>query len=200
MLRSAAEGERSALDELFENYRGRLRAMVQLRLNRRLQARIDPSDVVQDAYLQAVKRLDDYLKQPQLPPYLWLRHLTGKQLLAVHRHHLGTHMRDATREISIGQSSLPDADSTAMAIPIIDQASTPSREAIRAEEITRLQAALDRMNPADREIIALRHFEGLSNAETAHVLGLNPSAASSRFFRALKRFGAVLRQHGIEDV
>jgi RNA polymerase sigma-70 factor (ECF subfamily) len=173
--------------------------MVCLRMNRKLQARVDPSDVVQEAYLQATKGLDDYLSEPKLPPYLWLRQLTGKQLLAIHRHHLGTGMRDAGREISIDQSMLPDADSASMAIQIVDRGGTPSHEANRADEVRRLQEALDGMSPLDREIIALRYFEGLDNTQAAQVLDVSPSAASSRFFRALKRFGSVLREHGFEE-
>jgi len=199
LVRRAAGGDQAALEGLFTRYRDRLRRTVQLRLSRKLQARVDPSDIVQEAFLQASKRLDDYLSEPKLPPHLWLRQLIGKQLLAVHRHHLGTHMRDARREISIDQWRLPNVDSTSMAIQIIDKSNSPSSEVHRAGKISRLQVALDAMQPVDREIIALRHFEGLSNAEAAQILDINPSAASSRFFRAVKRFGAVVREHGIQD-
>src|SRR5262245_6226090 len=115
LLRRAAAGDQQAVNELFTLYRDRLRAMVRLRLNRRLQGRVDPSDVLQEAYLEVCKGLADYLQSPSLPFFLWLRHVTGQKLITVHRQHLGAQMRDADREISLYRGALPQASSASLA-------------------------------------------------------------------------------------
>src|SRR5262249_24772460 len=155
--------------------------MVALRLDRRLQGRIDPSDVIQEAYLTASVQLADYLKNPTLPFFLWLRLITGQKLVALHRHHLGTQARDAGREVALHQGALPEASSAALAAQLLGHDTRPSEAALRAEMALRLQEALNRMDALDREVLALRHFEQLSNAEAAHVLGVRESAASKRY-------------------
>ncbi len=166
--------------------------MVQLRLDRRLQGRIDPSDVLQEAYLEISRCLADYLRDPVLPFFLWLRFITGKKLQALHRHHLGTQVRDAGREVSLHRGALPQASSVSLAAQLLGRYTSPSQAAIRAELQVRIQEALNSMDPIDREVLALRHFEQLSNAETAQVLGLKEAAASNRFVRALKRLKTIL--------
>jgi RNA polymerase sigma-70 factor (ECF subfamily) len=98
LLAQAAAGDQTALTQLFTRYRKRLKQMIRLRLNRRLQGRIDDSDILQEAYLEAAKRLPDYLATRPIPFFLWLRHLTGKKLVDAHRRHLGAKMRDAGQE------------------------------------------------------------------------------------------------------
>src|SRR5690349_2460445 len=115
LLRRAAAGDEQAVSALFMRYRDRLRAMVRLRINRRLNGRIDPSDVLQEAYLEISKGLADYLRDPALPFYLWLRHVTGQQLIAMHRQHLGAQMRDADREVALYRGALPQASSVSLA-------------------------------------------------------------------------------------
>jgi RNA polymerase sigma-70 factor (ECF subfamily) len=166
--------------------------MVQLRLDRRLQGRVDPSDVLQEAYLEVARSVGDYLKNPEIPFYLWVRFITGRKLQAVHRHHLGTHARDAGREVSLHRGSLPQASSVSLAEQLLGRYATPSQEIVRAELQIRVQEALNAMEPIDREILALRHFEEMSNAETAQVLGIGEAAASHRFVRALRRLKATL--------
>ena len=192
LLKRAGQGDAQALGELFAQHRERLRRMVQLRLDRRLQGRIDPSDVLQEAYLEISRCLADYLRDPVLPFFLWLRFITGKKLQALHRHHLGTQVRDAGREVSLHRGALPQASSVSLAAQLLGRYTSPSQAAIRAELQVRIQEALNSMDPIDREVLALRHFEQLSNAETAQVLGLKEAAASNRFVRALKRLKTIL--------
>ena len=179
-------GDRDALATLFAGYRTRLRLMVRLRLDRRLQGRIDPSDVLQDAYLDVAQRLPEYVARPEMPFYLWLRLLTGQRLLALHRRHLGAQMRDAGQEVSLYRGALPQASSASLAAQLLGRLTSPTQAAIRAELQIKLQEALNELDPIDREVLALRHFEELTNNETATVLGLQKAAASNRYIRALE--------------
>jgi len=191
-LRRAAAGDAAALGQAFSQHRARLRRMVQLRLDRRLQGRIDPSDVLQEAYLEVARSLADYLRDPQIPFYLWVRFVTGRKLQAIHRHHLGTQARDAGREVSLHRGALPQASSVSLAEQLLGRFASPSEAVIKAELRLRVQEALNGMDPIDREVLALRSFEELSNAETAQVLGIGEAAASHRFVRALRRLKALL--------
>jgi RNA polymerase sigma-70 factor (ECF subfamily) len=166
--------------------------MVELRLDPRLQGRLDASDVIQEAFLTASAQVADYLKEPTIPFHLWLRLVTAQKLVALHRHHLGTKARDASRQISINRGAWPAASSATLASKLIGREPSPSRAAREAEQHRSLQEALDRMDPLDREVVALRHFEQLTNAETAQVLGLEASAASKRYVRALQRLKEIL--------
>jgi RNA polymerase sigma-70 factor (ECF subfamily) len=192
LLRRAGAGDAQALNELFVRHRDRLRGMVQLRLNRRLQGRVDPSDVLQEAYLEICKKLADYLREPTMPFFLWLRHVTSQKLIAIHRRHLGARMRDAEQEVSLYQGAGPQADSESLAAQLLGRMTSASRAAIRAEEQLQVQDALNSMDPIDREVLALRHFEMLSNEEVAQVLGIKKTAASNRYVRALRRLKAIL--------
>lgn len=176
-----------ALTALFVRHRERLRRMIRLRLDRRLLGRLDPSDVLQEAFFDVARRAEEYLANPTMPQYLWLRFLTAQKLMELHRRHLGAQVRDAGREISLHRGALPQATSASIAHQLLGQLTSASQAAIRAELQTRLQVVLNGMDPIDREVLALRHFEELSNAETAEVLGLQKSAASNRYIRALKR-------------
>jgi RNA polymerase sigma-70 factor (ECF subfamily) len=192
LLRRAGAGDEQALNELLARYRDRLRFMVRLRLNRRLQGRIDPSDVIQEAYLEITRKLPEYLRDPRMPFFLWLRYITGQKLIGLHRHHLGTQMRDAEQEVSLYRGALPEANSVSLAAHLLGHLTSASRAAIRAEEQIQVQEALNSLEPVDREILALRHFEMLSNEETAQVLGIKKSAASNRYIRALRRIKGIL--------
>ena len=133
-LRAASEaGDGGLLSELLGRYRDRLRQMVRLRMDRRMQGRIDPSDVIQEAYFEASRRLAEFLANPTMPFFLWLRFLTGQQLVAAHRRHLGIQARDAKREVSLGGGAFPEATSAALAAQFADQLSSPSAAAIRSE-------------------------------------------------------------------
>jgi RNA polymerase sigma-70 factor (ECF subfamily) len=192
LIERARAGDREALNALFARHRDRLCRMVETRLDPRLRARLDASDVVQDAYVEVVERLQEYLRDPKMPLFLWLRLVVGERLVRLHRNHLGTQMRDAGREISLYREALPPASSAALAAQLLGKQTSPSQAAVRAECILRVQEALNTLDPVDREIVSLRHFEELTAAESAQVLGIEESAAAKRYFRALKRLKQVL--------
>lgn len=193
LLQRASRGDQAAWCKLFEQHRVRLRRTVALRLDRRLRGRIDASDVIQEAHLEAAKRLPEYLKAPAMPFFLWLRMIVGQRLMALHRRHLGVKSRDAAREVSIYRGAQPEATSAALAARLIGRHTRPSQALARAEREFRLREALNSMEPLDREVLALRHFEQLSNAEAASVLGIKESAASKRYIRALDRLREILK-------
>ena len=201
LLHRAAEGNEKALAELFGRYRKRLRQMIRLRLDRRLQGRVDPSDVLQEAYLDLAHQFTSFVqRREEMPFFLWLRLLTGQRLMRVHRQHLGTLMRDAGREVSLHHGAMPQATSESLAARLLGRLTSASEVAGRAERQLKLQQALNGMDPIDREVIALRHFEELTNSEAAQVLGLSKAAASNRYVRAMTRLQAVLeRMPGLLD-
>jgi RNA polymerase sigma-70 factor (ECF subfamily) len=187
LLRWAAVGDRQELGALLMRHQARLRRMVTFRMDPRLQGRIDPDDVLQEVFLAASRGLEEYLRRPGLPFFLWLRGIAGNKLLELHRHHLGTPMRDARREVALYRGPMPGATSAALAARLLGQDTRPSEAAVRAEGKLRLQEALNAMDPIDREVLALRHVEQLTNAEAALSLGIQERAAAKRYLRALKR-------------
>ena len=195
LLAQAAAGDETALTQLFSRYRKRLKQMVRLRLSRQLQGRVDDSDILQEAFLEAAQRFPDYLADRPLPFFLWLRHITGEKLIDAHRRHLGAKMRDAAQEVSLHRGPMPAASSASLAAQLLGRLTSPSQAAIKAETQLRVQEILNKMDPSDREVLALRHFEQLTNAEVAQTLGLNESTASSRYLRALKRLKDELSQY-----
>ena len=193
LIDRALTGDESALAALFDGYRSQLRRMIRLRLDRRLSGRVDSSDVLQEAYLDIRKRLGEYASDPSAMPFhLWLRLVAGQRLIDVHRFHLGVQMRDAGQEVSLHRGPFPQASSVSLAAQLLGKMTSASHAAIRAEHKLIVQEALNGMDPIDREVLALRHFEHLSNDETALVLGLTKSAASNRYIRALKRLKEIL--------
>jgi RNA polymerase sigma-70 factor (ECF subfamily) len=192
LLERLREGDRQALTDLFQRHRKRLRRMVEVRMDPRLQGRVDASDVIQDAFLDAAACVDDYLRGPDMPAFLWLRLVAGRRLAICHRHHLGTKMRAAGQEVPLYRDAPPDASSAAMASILLGRLTSPTGAAVRAERVLKVQEALNALDPLDREVVALRHFEQLSRAETAQVLGISEEAGAKRYIRALKRLKAVL--------
>jgi RNA polymerase sigma-70 factor (ECF subfamily) len=192
LVRRAADGDKNSWGALLTRHDDRLRRMLALRLDQRLQGRIDEADVLQEVYLEASRCLTDYLREPKMPFFLWLRGIAGNKLLELHRHHLGTQMRHAGREVSLYRGTLPETSSAALAAQLIGHATRPSEAAVRAEVKIRLQEALNSMDPLDREVLALRHFEQLTNSEAALVLDIKEKAAGKRYLRALKRLKEIL--------
>lgn len=192
LLRRAAGGDQEALRAVFDQYRDRLKRMVHLRISRRLSGRLDDSDVVQEAMFDVSKRLKEYLDAPTTSFFLWLRSVTALKLAEVHRRHLGTQLRDADREVTLHRGGLPMADSASLAAQLLGKFSAPSQAAIRAETRLLVQEALNSMDPVDREVLALKHFEQLSTSEIAEVLGLSKAGAGSRYLRAIKRLRKIL--------
>jgi RNA polymerase sigma-70 factor (ECF subfamily) len=166
--------------------------MVAFRLDSRLKGRVDPSDVLQDVYLEAWKDLEAYVRLPAMPFFLWLWGIAGNTLRELHRHHLGTQMRDPRREVSIGGAALLNSTTTAIVAGLIDNLTRASAVAMRLELKLRLEDALNAMDPLDREVLALRHFEQLSPIETADALGIKQNAAAMRYMRALRRLKEIL--------
>lgn len=185
-------GDPQALAKLFSLHRERLKRIVQLRMDRRLQGRTDPSDVIQEVYIDAHQRVRHYLEKPQMPFFLWLREVAMQRLVDVHRRHLEAQMRDARREVSINRDDFSVITSASMAEQLVGHLTSPSQRVARAELIEHVEAALEGMSPIDREILALRHFEELTNNDIAQVLGITKAAASNRYVRALARLRTAL--------
>jgi RNA polymerase sigma-70 factor (ECF subfamily) len=202
LLEAARRGDEGSLATLVERHRDRLERMVRLRMDRRLQGRVDPADVVQEAYLAVRGKFPQYSADPRLPFFLWLRLEVGQKLVDAHRFHLGTKMRDVGQEVSLHGGPLPPVTSLSLAEHLLGKLTTPSKAAMRVELKLRVQEALNSMDPHDREVLVLRHFEELSNAEAAQVLGIKPSAAVNRYVRALKRLKGVFQgmPGGIEGI
>ena len=202
LIRRATDGDEQALSELFGQHHDRLLKTIRLRMDRQIQVRVDPAVVVHDAYLAVRAKFPQYVADPRLPFYLWLRLEVGQKLVDVHRFHLGTKMRDAGQEVSLHHGALPQVTSLSLAEHLLGKLTTASHAAMRAELKIRVQEALNSMDAQDREVLILRHFEELSNAETAQVLGIKPSAAVNRYVRALRRLKEVFQgmPGGIEGI
>ena len=186
-LQSGLDGDQQVLADIWDSAAPRLRKLIKLRMDRRLQGRIDPEDVLQEAFVDFASRVGEYVSDPAMPFYLWLRFLTGQRLQLLHRHHLGAQMRDADREVSLHRGAMPQATSVSLAAQLLGRFTSVTQAVQRAEMQVILQEAVNAMEPLDREILALRHFEELSNAETAEVLDIKATTASTRHIRALKR-------------
>jgi RNA polymerase sigma-70 factor (ECF subfamily) len=192
LVDQAAAGDDRAWSALIARYRDRLRQVVALRMDRRLQGRVDPSDVIQEACLVASKQISIYAANPRLPFYLWLRWIARQRLIDQQRRHLGAQIRGVNREAPLFHAAWPEATSEVLAAQLLGRLGTPSQEAIRIEQTVALQDAFNSLEAIDREILALRHFEQLSNGEAAVVLGIDKSAASKRYIRALRRLKDAL--------
>ena len=190
LLERLRGGDQDALGELFARHRDRLRRMIELRLDPRLAGRVAASDVLQEAYIDALKRVEHYFAKPGQPFFGWLRLVVGQRIADVHREHLAQ-KRNAGQDVSIHPGGA-GADSACLAACLLGHLTSPSHAASRNEAFARLEAALDQMDPVDREVLALRHFEELGNAEAAALLGIQPPAASKRYVRALARLKEIL--------
>lgn len=181
-----------ALAEAFVHCRPRLRKMVDRRLDQRLARRVDASDVLQEGYVEAAQRLGDYLSNPSMPFFLWLRFLVKQRIYEVHRRHFGAAKRDPRREEHRPAPNHAASDSSALAVEFSACMTSPSQAVARAELQLQLQQMIEGLDPLDREILALRHFEELSNNEAATELDISKSAASKRYVRALERLKSVM--------
>lgn len=192
-LARAGRGDRDAMGELFGRWRPRLEWLVELRLDPRLRGRLDPADVLQEAWLDVSRRFDDWAKKPDMPLFLWVRFLTVQKLAELHRRH-GAQQRDAWREVPLHAGPTASADS--LAERLAGSVSSPSRGLAREELLARVRGALAGLDAIDREVLAMRHFEELTNGEVASVLGITPAGASNRYVRALKRLREALGEEG----
>jgi RNA polymerase sigma-70 factor (ECF subfamily) len=168
--------------------------MVAFRMDARLRGRVDAADIVQDAFAEASDHRQEYFRAPGVPLFIWLRGVVGNKLLEAHRHHLGTRMRDAKRDLPLDAPRPSDDTSAALCAHLTAGLTRPSAAAARGEVSTRLAEALAEMNPIDREVLALRHFEQLTSGEVAQVLGIQERAAAKRYLRALERLKDILAE------
>jgi RNA polymerase sigma-70 factor (ECF subfamily) len=197
LLERAAQGDQAARGQLLTHYQARLRQLIALRLDRRLAARIDPSDVLQEALAEAVAKLPDYLRDRPLPFYPWLRQLTLDRLVELYRQHVRTRRRSVTRE-ERRAPPLSDESLLELAGRLLAPGSSPSARLRREELCDRVRAALAQLSEPDRELLVLRHLEQLSGREIAAVLGLTEGAVYTRHLRALKRLREILGEEGEE--
>jgi RNA polymerase sigma-70 factor (ECF subfamily) len=191
MVARARQGDEHALAALFRAHEPRLVRMVELRLDKGLRGRMDATDVVQDAWVEIVRRFDEWRRQDRLPLQVWMRLITGQSLVQAQRRHLA-HMRDAMRDAP-QRVTRPNVSSASVADAFVDTATSPSQFVAREELRLRVRAAIEDLDEIDREIVAMRHFEGLSNEDAALELDIEPSAASMRFMRALVRLRPALK-------
>ena len=187
-------GDPQALAELFSRERERLWRVIHFRLAEPLRGRLGPDDVLQEAFLAASQRLKHYADSPATSPFIWLRMIVNQTLVDLHRQHLGAQRRDAAREVSLDGAPYSQATSASVAIQLVGVFTSPSGAAARADMLGLVQTAIEQMDPIDREVLALRHFEELTNSEVAETLGIEQKAASIRYIRALRRLKEILAQ------
>lgn len=194
LLEQARAGDARAFDRLFARHRKYLLGFIKLRLDRKLRTRLDPADVIQEAHLEAVRTLSDYLQRRPMPFRLWLLKTTYERLLIIHRRHLKTAGRNIVREVP-----LPDRSSLGLARQLLAPDSTPSRQLAASELAFRVRAAVARLPDVDREILLMRTFEGASYQDAACVLDISPDAAKKRYGRALLRLHQLLLESGLRE-
>ena len=185
-------GDQQALAELFAKERQRLWRVAHFRTEAKLSARLDPDDVLQDAFLDASRRLHHYCKQTEFSPFVWLRMIVAQTLADTHRHHLNAQKRDAGRELHLDRGTNPQSTVMSLANFLVGHFTSPSTAAIKSEQSDKIRAAVDDMEVLDREVLALRHFEELTNSEVAEVLNITQKAASIRYVRAIARLKEML--------
>jgi RNA polymerase sigma-70 factor (ECF subfamily) len=191
LLQRQLDKDPQALSELFARHRERLRKMVRLRLDRRLRTRLDSTTVLLHVYQDVHLRLAEFLSDPSRPFFLWLRQVTGQRIHELHRQLLGTEAPAAGQEITLYRGALPEVNSAALAAQLLGDRHA-NQATVRADLLLRLQEALNGMDARDREVLTLCHFEELSEEETAAVLGIDKTAATLQYLRALKRLKEVL--------
>jgi RNA polymerase sigma-70 factor, ECF subfamily len=188
-LFSRGEG---AVAELIDRYREKLLRMISVRMDYRIRSKVDGEDILQDVYVESARRIDDYIRRPSVPFFIWLRQITRQVLIDTHRRYLETDKRDVRREATPYAAEWSCAGSVFLATQLADSLTSPSQCAVRGEVVTRMNTAMEQLNHRDREVLVLRHLEELSNNEVAEVLRIDRYAASKRYLRALARLRRVM--------
>lgn len=192
LVRRIKTGDQDAFASLFLLFRPRLWRFINLRLHPQLRGRVDPDDVLQEFWLRATARIDYFPDAASPAGYIWFRMILTQTLIELQRRHLGAEKRSANRERSLNGGWSPESTSYSLAVQLSGNANSPSAAIQRAELVNQLESALQGLDDIDREVLALRHFEELSNAETAMALNLTVAAASKRYIRALQRLKGIL--------
>lgn len=192
LVNRVIRGDTEALTELFAVYRPRLWRMVNFRLDPRLSGRLDADDILQEAWMRTIDRIDSFISDASRSSFIWFRMIVTQTMVDLHRRHLGAQKRSAAKEMSIHGGWSSDSTSVSLARHLLGHLTSPSNAALRAELSQQLETALTTMSDIDREVLALRHFEELTNSETALVLEMTEQAASARYVRALGRLRHVL--------
>ncbi|GAB5443860.1 MAG: sigma-70 family RNA polymerase sigma factor [Fuerstiella sp.] len=193
LINRVVQGDEDALAQLFSQHHDRLWRMVNFRMDPRLHGRVDADDVLQEAWLSVVQRIDHFLADASRSIFVWFRLITSQTLIDIHRRHMGTQKRNASMEFSINKGWSSESTSFSLSFHLLGHLTSPTQAALREELSQQLKAALSSMQEIDREVLALRHFEQLSNRETAQILGISDQAASDRYMRALGRLKGVLK-------
>ena len=198
LLAGARAGDADAVNKLLEKHRRSVRRLVEMRLDRKVQQRVDVSDVVQDVMVEASGRLDKYLDDPVMAFHLWIRQIAWDRIIDTYRRHRVSAKRNMDREQPIAVPAGSDRSTMELAVQLCDPALTPATAATQREIAGKVESVIELLNEQDREIILMRHYEHLSNLEIAEVLKLNPPAASMRYLRALRRLRQLLTENQIE--
>ncbi len=196
LLALARQGDAPAVNQLLDRHREALRRMIDLRMDRVVQRRVDASDIVQDVLVEANRRLAEYLANPAMPFHLWLRHMAHDRLIDAHRRHRQAARRSIDREQPLVAARFLDQSSLDLAAQIADRELTPAAAATWNELQRRFQTALDTLDEQDQEVVLMRHFEHLGNSEVAQALNLSEAAAGMRYLRAMRRLRAKLDEGG----
>ncbi len=184
-----------AVAELFDRYREKLLRTIALRLDGRILGKVDSEDVLQDAFVESSRRIQDYLDRPSVPFFVWLRQITCQVLINTHRRYLGAKMRDVNQEVTLHRVASAGTSSAFLVAQLADSLTAPSQVAVREEMVSELKTALEELEEIDREVLVLRHLEELTNNEVAQILGIDKYAASKRYVRALKRLREAMSAH-----
>jgi RNA polymerase sigma-70 factor (ECF subfamily) len=193
LIERARNGDASAFEDLFKRHRARLHKAIAIRMDRRVAARVDASDVLQETYMEAFKRIPNYLKQEGMPFYLWLHWIAREKVIALHRRHLGAGKRTVQHEVPL----MPADNSVELVSNIIGRLPSPSQELAKAELAEQLRLALGRLDAEERDLVLWRHFEQLSARDMALLLNITEAAANKRYIRAVERLRKHLQDLGI---
>ncbi len=199
LLQSVRDGQGGAVDALLDRHREAVRRMIDMRMDRRLQQRVDASDIVQDVLIEANRRLSDYLANPIMPFHLWIRQMAKDRLIDAHRRHRVAARRSLDREQPLASVVHDEESALDLAGQLADGQLTPAAAATWQELQRRFEEACAQLDPQDQEIVVMRHFERLSNGEVAEALGLSAQAASMRHLRAMRRLRKVFAGESVDD-